>query len=228
MSISDNLHQVKQRVEKAAKKAGRNPDEVKLVAVSKNKTSNEIREAFGAGQRIFGENYAQEFISKFQELSDLEIEWHFIGHLQRNKVKSIIDNVSMIQSLNSSRLAEAIDKKSEKPIKCLLEVNICKEETKSGIDLKEISNLISSLADKNNINLVGLMTMPPFFDDQEETRPYFRKLKTLLDEINEKGIYKNKLTELSMGMSGDFQLAIEEGATIVRIGSAIFGERSYK
>jgi hypothetical protein len=223
--IKENIRAVKERIEKASLRANRNPEEIKLVAVTKMVDTERIKEAIDAGVDTFGENYVQEAEKKIKEIGSI-VSWHFIGHLQRNKVKYAIDLFDIIHSLDSEDLAIELDKrgrKAGKRIRAMIEVNLSEEESKYGIYKENLLSLINNIK-KNmiNIKLEGLMTIPPFSDNPENSRPYFRELKNIQDELNEKGF---DLKELSIGMSNDFEVAIEEGATMVRIGSAIFGPR---
>lgn len=224
-TITNNLHAVRARIDGAARRCGRRPEDVKLVAVSKAHPAAAIREAFKAGQCVFGENYVQELIAKKDELADLDIEWHFVGHLQRNKVKYIISFIRCIHSVDSIRLAEEIERRANDRIDCLIEVNLAEEASKTGIPPAGVKELAAAISKMEKIALKGLMTLPPLSADPERSRPYFRRLRTILDEINEKGIYPQRVTELSMGMTADLDAAIEEGATIIRVGTGIFGER---
>jgi len=224
-NIANNLEDVRRRIGTAVTAAGRAPESVKLLAVSKKKSAEMVHEAFDAGQRCFGENYAQEFRDKAEALSDLGIEWHFIGHLQRNKVKYVVPYVSCIHSINSLKLAEEVNKRAPRPIGCFIEIDIAGEASKTGMDRDELELLVQAIAEMPNLNLKGLMTMPPYDIEPETARPYFVELRETLSELNEKDLYPEKLTGLSMGMTGDLEVAIEEGSTIVRVGTAIFGER---
>ncbi len=224
-SIEKNLHHVRQRIEGAAMKAGRDPNTITLVAVSKLKPAPMIREAYGAGQRAFGENYAQDMVDKAKQLADLDIEWHFIGHLQRNKAKIVAPIAACVESVDSVPLAEALDRRAGRPLDILIEVNIGQEETKAGVAEDDLPPLIADCTRFKRLNLKGLMIIPPYMPDPEASRPYFQKLRTVLERINEQKLAPHPLTELSMGMSHDFEVAIEEGATMVRVGTAIFGER---
>lgn len=229
MSIENNLRMVNERIHNAARRSGRDPGAVRLVAVSKTQPASAVLEAFKAGQLIFGENYAQEFRDKSSQLSG-EIEWHFIGSLQTNKVKYLAGLTKLIHSVDRISLARELDRQWEKTgRKCsiLLQVNISGEQTKSGTTASQVMQLAREAAQLPNISIRGLMTMPPFFDQPELARPYFRELRRLSMLISEENIPGIRMDELSMGMSGDFEVAIEEGATLVRVGSAIFGERHY-
>lgn len=229
MGIRINLEKIYERVEKVCDKSGRNPDSVKLVAVSKRFDIDKILEAFEEGIRDFGENYAQEFRDKYKEIdSSINelINWHFIGNLQKNKIKYVAGKTTLIHTLDSESLAEGLNKKADDldiVINCLLEVNISGETNKSGIQPSEVIKLAENLSGLQNIKVTGLMGMPPYFSDPEKTRPYFVKLRELRDSISNKN---SDIKELSMGMSHDFEVAISEGATIIRVGSAIFGPRN--
>ncbi len=225
-TLIDNISAVYKRISHAAMRAGRSPDEVKLIAVTKTVEAERIREAIDAGLRVFGENRVQEArekISKFEiRGSNIKLEWHLIGHLQKNKAKYAVRLFDLIHSVDSSGLAEEINRNAEKSEKIqdvLVEVKLSHEETKHGVSRGGLPGLLDSVMRMRNLRLRGLMTVPPF---SEDSRPYFRELRELRDGFMEKGF---DLTELSMGMSDDFEVAIEEGATMVRVGTAIFGER---
>lgn len=227
MTIAANLANITELITLAAAKAGRDPDTVRLVAVSKTRPAADITTAFESGQTLFGENYVQEFVEKFPEVTD-QIEWHFIGHLQSNKVKYIAGKVALIHSVDRLSLAEEIDRqwrKLDKTCDILIQVNISGETSKSGTTEAGAIELVRRCATLPNIRIKGLMTMPPFFDNPDAARPYFAELRHLSETIAAQGISGIEMSELSMGMSGDFVAAIEEGATLVRVGTAIFGER---
>ena len=227
MSISSNLVQINQRINAAAQQAGRDPASVRLVAVSKTRPAADIVEAFQAGQTIFGENYIQELVPKLAEVSE-PVQWHMIGHLQSNKVKYIAGQVALIHSVDRISLATEIDRqwgKLGKICDVLVQVNISGEETKSGTTEEGAIQLVQECAKLSHVRVRGLMTMPPFFDDPEAARPYFAELRRLSQTVASRNISGVDMVELSMGMSGDFEAAIEEGATLVRIGTAIFGNR---
>ena len=225
--IAQNLARLKAKIEDSCKKAGRNPAEIKLIAVSKYFGLDAILEAKSLGLTDFGENRPQELSLKFEKLGD-SVTWHLIGTLQKNKVKYAVKTGEFIHSVDSVDLAEEINKHAEKlgkVQKILIEVKTSEEETKSGLTAEdEVFNLVKKCTELKNIKLVGLMTMAPLTDNEMIIRKSFRDLRNLKDEINNKGY---SLTELSMGMTSDFEIAIEEGATMLRIGSAIFGERDY-
>ncbi|BCG46773.1 Pyridoxal phosphate-containing protein YggS [Citrifermentans bremense] len=230
MSVAENLGKIRERVRLAALRAGRDPESVRLVAVSKTKPAAAIEEAFACGQQIFGENYVQELVGKKAELSSA-ISWHFIGNLQSNKVRQIAGMVDLIHSVDRLSLAAEIDRQwgaLGKVCEVLIQVNISREETKGGTSSEELLQLVRDVARLPHLRVVGLMTMPPFFDDPEGARPYFRELRELAGKLQAAAIPGVEMRELSMGMSGDFEAAIEEGATLVRVGSALFGERQYR
>ena len=229
MGIKNNIDGLYEKIDRACDKSGRKTDSVKLVAVSKRFNTDKILEAYESGIRDFGENYAQEFRDKTREINssinDL-INWHFIGNLQKNKIKYVAGKTKLIHTLDSESLAIELNKKAldlDVIINCLLEVNISGEASKSGVEPLEVVNLLDKISGLKNIKVLGLMGMPPYFSDPEMTRPYFVKLRELRDSIN---INYSEITELSMGMSHDFEVAISEGATIIRLGSAIFGPRN--
>nr|WP_288933458.1 YggS family pyridoxal phosphate-dependent enzyme [uncultured Allomuricauda sp.] len=218
MSVKDNLNKIKSEL----------PEGVTLVAVSKTKPNEDILEAYEAGQRVFGENKVQEMVQKWEDLPK-DIEWHMIGHLQRNKVKYMAEFVSLIHGVDSPRLLKEINKhakKHDRVIPCLLQIHIAEEDTKFGLDEKELNELIDSDVFKamENIKIVGLMGMATFTKDEKQVRREFAQLKSMFDALKMKLSY---ISILSMGMSGDYNIAIEEGSTMVRIGSSIFGARNY-
>jgi pyridoxal phosphate enzyme (YggS family) len=224
-ALEKNLIQVRERIEHAAQRVGRDPKGIRLIAVTKTVAVKSIREAVAAGATIFGENYVQEARHKIDEIGHTGLQWHFIGHLQTNKAHYAVRLFDLIHSVDSIKLARELDKRAAaegKVVDCLIEVNISQEESKFGITAKKARELAREMRDLENISLQGLMTMPPYFDDPEMARPYYIALRKLKEEIAQDGI---PLPELSMGMSTDFEVAIEEGATMVRVGRAIFGER---
>lgn len=221
--IAQRLLQVRARV--AAARCGRVLDDVRLVAVGKMQPVAAIRAAWEAGQRDFGENYAQELVQKCAALADCAIDWHCIGHLQRNKVKLVVPHVAWIHTLDSLRLAEAIHRVARAPVRCLIEVNIAGEAQKHGVAPHDVAGLLAHCAGLAHVQIHGLMCIPPPAARPEDNRHHFRRLATLLHELNQAHVTPTPLRELSMGMSDDFEVAIEEGATMVRVGTAIFGER---
>jgi hypothetical protein len=213
-----------ERIEKAARKVGREPGEIKLVAVSKTVESARIKEAIEVGVSILGENYVQEAQKKIEEIGRT-VSWHFIGHLQSNKAKYAVSLFDMIHSLDSISLAEELNRRAEKEgrtMNAMIEVNLSGEATKFGAEEERAFDIARRVLNLSHLSLVGLMTMPPYFDDPEMSRPYYIRLRELKEKMIKEGI---PLRELSMGMSNDFEIAIEEGATFVRVGTAIFGER---
>lgn len=227
--LSDNLHEVQENIRKACERSGRNPEEVTLIAVSKTKPVSDIEQIYAAGIREFGENKVQEMNDK-QKVLPGDINWHMIGHLQRNKVKYIVDNVAMIHSVDSVRLAEEISKEAVKKnvaVDILVEVNVAKEESKFGLYTEDVRQFVEQISKLPGINIKGLMTSAPFVDNPEDNRQYFKKLKDLSVDINAKNIDNVHMDFLSMGMTNDYVVAVEEGATHVRVGTAIFGHRDY-
>lgn len=228
--LYNNYLEVKNRITLACERAGRDPKEVTLIAVSKTKPNEMIQELYNHGVREFGENKVQEMSAK-EEALPKDIEWHLIGHLQRNKVKYIIDKAALIHSVDSMRLAEAINAEAAKKnviANILIEVNVAQEETKFGVSVEEVIPLIEEIsAACPNIRIRGLMTIAPYVEDPEENRGIFRNLQKLSVDIDGKNINNVSVDILSMGMSNDFEVAVEEGATHVRVGTSIFGERNY-
>jgi hypothetical protein len=234
-SVKENFLKVMERIEKAARRAGRNPKEIKLIAVSKTVEATRIKEAIEAGVSIFGENYVQEAQKKIEEIGrpacterfgeGKPVSWHFIGHLQSNKAKYAVRLFDMIHSLDSIALAEELNRRAEQAervVQVMIEVNLSKETTKFGTDEEMVMNLAMRIQNLKYLILQGLMTMPPYFDSPEMGRPYYIALRELKERMVQEGI---PMKELSMGMSNDFEIAIEEGATYVRVGTAIFGPR---
>lgn len=227
--ITENLEQVKKNIRDACRAAGRDPGEVTLIAVSKTKPAELLQEAYDAGARDFGENKVQEIMDKYPQLPG-DIRWHMIGHLQRNKVKYIVDKAAMIHSVDSFRLAQTIEQEAarhEVQVPILLEVNVAEEESKFGLKMDEVLPLIERIAEFPHIKVCGLMTIAPFVENAEENRMFFRQLKKLSVDIEAKNINNVSMSVLSMGMTGDYQVAVQEGATMVRVGTGIFGERNY-
>lgn len=227
-TIENNINQIKSKIDAAANRVGRDPSEITLVAVSKRNPSQAIRQAYEAGQRDFGENYAQELRDKAKELAGLsDIRWHFIGNLQRNKVKYVSPCVDLMETVDSEKLIAELSKqaaKHERIIRVLVQVNVGEEEQKSGCSVGEAPYLIDEVEKAPGLELAGLMTIPPWDLEPEQTRVHFKALAALREKLGG----KERLPHLSMGMSHDFEVAIEEGATYVRVGTAIFGERAPK
>ena len=229
MEISDNLRLVEENIAAACKRAGRRREEVKLIAVSKTHPVEAVKEAMRCGIRSFGENKVQELKEKMETLGD-ELDWHLIGHLQTNKVKYVVGKVSLIHSLESIRLAEALEKEALKQgvvVDVLVEVNIAGEDTKFGVLPENVEDFIREVAKFEHIRVKGLMTVAPIAEESEENRKYFKNLNKIMVDLNSKNIHNVSMSVLSMGMTGDYETAIEEGATLVRVGTGIFGHRDY-
>ena len=227
--ITQNLKQTQNNIAEAAKKSGRTSDDILLVAVSKTKPLSALQEAYNAGIRDFGENKVQELCDKYDQLPK-DIRWHMIGHLQRNKVKYIVDKVYLIHSVDSLRLAEEISREAVKKqveVNILIEVNVAQEESKFGTTTEETEKLVRDISFLPGVHIKGLMTIAPFVEDPEENRIYFRKLRQLAVDIGNKNIDNVSMSILSMGMTGDYTVAVQEGSAIVRVGTGIFGERDY-
>ncbi len=228
--IADNIKVIKDDIQRICNECGRDVNSVTLIDVSKTKPVEMVMEAYEAGERDFGENKVQELTAKF-EVCPKDIRWHMIGHLQTNKIKYIIDKAYLIHSVDTYHLAEAIHKeaaKRNKVMDILLEVNVAEEESKFGLGNEEVLSMVRDIAQLSNVRIKGLMTVAPFTDHPEENRVYFRKLKQLSVDITKENIDNVSMSVLSMGMSGDYHIAIEEGATYIRIGTNIFGVRDYK
>lgn len=227
--LKENLTSVENQIQNACERSGRDRKDVTLIAVSKTKPVETLEEAYNLGVRVFGENKVQELADKYEVLPK-DIHWHMIGHLQRNKVKYIIDKVDLIHSVDSVRLAETIEKEAAKhnlTANILIEVNVAKEESKFGIMPEELDEFIEKIAGFSHIQVKGLMTIAPFVEDPEENRPIFARLRKLSVDIAAKNVDNITMSILSMGMTNDYQVAIEEGATMVRVGTGIFGARNY-
>ncbi len=229
MTIKDNISNIRQRIDSACHQAGRDPQSVHLLAVSKKKPLADIEEAAAAGQKMIGENYVQEFVAKYDDCT-ADVDWHYIGALQSNKVKQLRGKVAMIHSVDRLSLAKEINKqwaKCDRPVEILIQVNIGAEATKAGVSADDLEELVRQIAELPNLRIRGLMAIPPHSADPEESRHWFRAMRQLADSIAELGLPDVSMKELSMGMSDDFEIAIEEGATMIRIGTAIFGARDY-
>lgn len=227
--LIENLSEVEKRIQEACKRANRNRDEVTLIAVSKTKPVSMLQEVYDEGIRCFGENKVQELTDKYDHLPN-DIEWHMIGHLQRNKVKYIVDKVDLIHSVDSVRLAETIEQEAVKKdviVPVLVEVNVAEEDSKFGLKVNEVLSIIEEISKFPHIRIKGLMTIAPYVENPEENRPVFARLRKLSVDIAEKNIDNVSVEILSMGMTNDYEVAIEEGATMVRVGTGIFGERNY-
>ncbi len=229
MGIQENIDKIKSNVERAALSVGRDPGEVTLIAVSKTKPVSMIEEAYACGCRDFGENKVQELCDKYEVLPK-DIRWHLIGHLQRNKVKYVVDKAYLIHSVDSIRLAEEIQKEAQKKgidVNILIEVNVAAEESKFGVSVEEVENLVREAAKLPNVHIKGLMTIAPIVENPEDNSVYFTYLKQLSVDIMEKNIDNVSMDILSMGMTGDYVQSVKDGATYIRVGTGIFGEREY-
>lgn len=227
--IEDNIREIRENIAEGALKSGRNPSEIKLMAVTKTVDDDRILEAIEFGVDIMGENYIQEAKRKIEKM-DVDVKWHMIGHLQSNKAKYAVRLFDMVHSIDRMGLATELNKRSAavgRMTDILVEVNVSGEESKNGISMDDAPDVIRQISSLENLSIRGLMTMPPWFDDPEDARPYFVALRELRDKIIDENIKDVEMRELSMGMSGDYRVAVEEGATIVRIGTAIFGARVY-
>lgn len=227
--LKDNFDKVNANIQAACDRAGRNREDVTLIAVSKTKPIQMLQEAYDFGVCVFGENKVQEIVDKYEALPK-DISWHMIGHLQRNKVKYIIDKVDMIHSVDSLRLAETIEKEAAKKdliIKILIEVNVAKEESKFGVMPEKVEELVSQISQLPHIRICGLMTIAPFVENPEENRIYFNRLRNIAVDIERKKSDNVIMSILSMGMTNDYEVAIEEGSTMVRVGTGLFGARNY-
>jgi len=230
-SLQRNLDEVLERIEKAAQRVGRDPDDVKLIAVSKTHPIKVLRAALAAGTAVFGENKVQEAESKIVEIGRGVAEWHLIGHLQSNKVRKAVQLFDVVQSLDSVELAKRLERicieESREELTVFVQVDLAGEETKSGIAESDLPKLVEFLKTCKCLRFSGLMIVPPYFENPDDVRPYFRKLREMRDKLLSQNAFANGEGELSMGMSHDFEIAVEEGATVVRVGTAIFGARSY-
>ncbi len=228
-TLARRFSEVKDRISIAAENAGRDPSDVKLVSVSKTHPAEILREGIDAGISVFGENKVQEGISKILEIGREKAEWHLIGHLQKNKARKAVQNFDVIQTVDSVSIAKRLERICEEEgrteLTVLAQVDLAGESTKSGIAEAELGGLIDCFRSCNHLKFTGLMIIPPFFSDPEKVRPYFKRLRKLRDKLLKQQAFSGNFGELSMGMSQDFETAVEEGATIVRVGTAIFGER---
>ena len=229
VDIKRNLNEVYEKIKENAKKVNRDPSKIRLVAVGKNHPPKKIIEALKSGHNIFGENRVQELLDKHELFFDQDIKWHFIGHLQKNKVKYLmkIKQLEMIESIDSIDIAKEVNQeagKANRKIKILLQVNIAKDPNKFGFTKKDLEQSLNKISKLENIEVKGLMTITPYYDDPENARSDYKELKNLMNKLNDKGF---NLQELSMGMSNDYHIAVQEGATLVRVGTAIFGKRKY-
>jgi len=227
--LAARLTSVRERIAAAVNAAGRKAEEVGLIAISKTHPASVIRTLIELGATDLGENRVQEAEEKITEIGRDRVRWHLVGHLQANKARRAVNLFEVIHSVDSLDLAQRLDRlcaeEGREKLPILIQVDLGHEETKSGIDESELTHMVDGLEPLNHLDLIGLMTLPPFFDDPEQSRPFFRRLRELRDELETRGAFKGRKGELSMGMTHDFEVAIHEGATMVRIGTAIFGER---
>ena len=227
--LAARLTAVRERIAAAANACGREAGEVKLIAISKTHPASVIRTLIALGASALGENRVQEAEGKIAEIGPGRVRWHLVGHLQANKARRAVNLFEVIHSLDSVDLAQRLNRlcveEGREKLPVLIQVDLGHEETKSGIDETELTHMVNALQSLNYLDLIGLMTLPPYFDDTEQSRPFFRRLRELRDELESRGAFGNRKGELSMGMTHDFEVAIQEGATMVRIGTAIFGER---
>jgi pyridoxal phosphate enzyme (YggS family) len=230
MGLSERFTNIHERINRAAQRSGRRPDEIRLIAITKSHPGSVIRDALAVGATDFGENRVQEAEPKIIEAGRTSARWHLVGHLQANKVRRAVKLFDVIHSLDSGELAERLDRlcleEKREEIEALIQVDLGHEITKSGADESEIPQLAERVNALSHVRLIGLMTLPPFFEDPEGARPFFRKLRELRNELARAGAFRENPGELSMGMTHDFEIAIEEGATMVRIGTALFGSRA--
>ena len=228
--IPERLARVRERIADAAGRAGRRPDDVRLIAVSKTHPIDAIRAAADAGQRDFGENKVQEALQKISQSTDTRLRWHLIGHLQSNKAKKAAGAADVIHAIDSVDLLQRVDQAAAaagRTIEALVQVDLALEDTKFGAPVSEVAGIFRAAGALPSVKLAGLMLLPPLAENPEDARPWFRRLRALRDELGASGVPADRLRELSMGMSHDFEVAIAEGATMVRVGTAIFGERQY-
>ncbi|MGE5341535.1 MAG: YggS family pyridoxal phosphate-dependent enzyme [Candidatus Omnitrophota bacterium] len=225
MTIKDNYEKILKSVKKSCQRVGRSPSEVQIMGVAKGQTSDRIVEAYRCGIKMIGENKTQEADIHQAELKELDIKWHFIGKLQKNKINRILKSFDFIQSVDGVKSLEHIHKRVSKEIEVFIEINIGEEKNKSGFTVDGLKKALNYIALLDRVRITGIMCVPPFTEDPEETRMAFRKIRELKDEINSLNLPNINIKHLSMGMSGDYEIAVEEGATIIRIGTALFGRR---
>ncbi|MCP5103917.1 MAG: YggS family pyridoxal phosphate-dependent enzyme [bacterium] len=225
MKIKDNYNKIMETIERACQRADRDPSEVQILGVAKEQPVDRIRDAYQCGIRLIGENKTQEAEAHQAELESLNIDWHFIGKLQKNKINRILKNFDFIESVDGVKSLEHIHKRVSEEIEVFIEINIGDEKNKSGFTIDGLMKALNYIALLDRVKITGLMSLPPYSDDPEEVRPYFRKVRELKDQLNDMNLSNFGIRHLSMGMSGDFEVAIEEGATMVRLGTVLFGRR---
>jgi PLP dependent protein len=226
MAIRENLELIRQNIEKACQRARRNPKQVQIVAVCKDQSLKKIRQAYDLGIRLFGENKVQEAENHMHQLAGADIDWHFIGKLQKNKINKLLTIFQLIESVDGVKSLEHIHKRVDKPVELFIEINIGEEKNKSGFTIEGLKKALPYISNLNKVIVSGLMAVPPYFEDPEKVRSYFSQLRELKNTINRMAMDNLKISHLSMGMSHDYEIAIEEGATIIRIGTALFGGRN--
>jgi pyridoxal phosphate enzyme (YggS family) len=227
--LKEKIEEINRRIDEAKNRYGRSGDSIKLVAVSKKMSKDRVEKAIKSGATDLGENYIQEALEKIEALKEYDVSWHFIGHLQSNKAKYAVKVFDLIHTVDSVKLAKEINKQAKKIDKIqdiLIQVNISEESSKSGVSAEDAINLVKDISCFENVSIKGLMGMPPFYDNPEKAKPYFALMGEIKEQIESRNINGVSMDELSMGMTGDFEVAIEEGSTLIRIGTAIFGERS--
>lgn len=225
MAIKENLEQIRQNIDKACERVKRDPAQVQVVAVCKDQGVTRIRQVLDLGLRLLGENKIQEAENHMRQLTDDDIIWHFIGKLQKNKINKVLSAFQLIESVDGVKALEHIHKRVDAPLELFIEINVGEEKSKSGFTIEGLKKALPYLANLNKIVITGLLAIPPYFEDTEKVRPFFSRLRALKEEINRLAIANLKIAHLSMGMSHDYEVAVEEGATIVRIGTALFGKR---
>lgn len=225
MPISDNLDRIRENMEKACARSRRDPRQVRLLAVCKEQGPEKIRQVLDLGVRLLGENKSQEAEAHMRHFPEESIEWHFIGNLQKNKINRILNTFRLIESVDGVKALEHIHKRVDKPVEVFIEINIDEEKSKSGFTIEGLKKAIPYIANLNKVVVSGLMTVPPYFENTEKSRRYFARLRELGEEINRAGVANMQVAHLSMGMSHDYEVAVEEGATLLRIGTALFGRR---
>ena len=226
MAIRENLELIRQNIEKACQRAKRNPRQVQIVAVCKDQSAKKIKQVYDLGIRLLGENKTQEAEIHMQQLVGADITWHFIGKLQKNKINKLLNIFHLIESVDGVKSLEHIHKRVDEPVELFIEINIGEEKNKSGFTIEGLKKALPYISNLNKVIVSGLMAIPPYFEDPEKVRPYFSQLRELKNSINQMAIANLKISHLSMGMSHDYEVAVEEGATIVRIGTALFGRRN--
>lgn len=225
MAIRENLELIRENIEKACLRAKRDPSQVQLVAVCKDQSAKKVKQVYDLGVRLLGENKAQEAESHMQQLTASDIAWHFIGKLQKNKINKLLNIFQLIESVDGVKSLEHIHKRVDEPVELFIEINIGEEKSKSGFTIEGLKKALPYISKLNKVFISGLMAIPPYFEDPEKIRPYFSQLRELKSAINQMGLANMKISQLSMGMSHDYEVAVEEGATVVRIGTALFGKR---